>query len=354
MTILYILLAILIFGVLIAIHEFGHFTAAKACGVRVEEFAIGMGPVLWKKQKGETQYSLRAVPLGGFCAMTGEDEASSDPRAFTSQPAWKRIIILAAGAFMNFVLGLVIVFFLFVGAKGFYVPVLTGFMEGCPYESADGLQVGDQFYSIDGHRIYHTDEISTFLSRGGDDYDLVMIRDGKKVVLKDFHMVTLEYDGQEKKMFGFYLGNGVEEATLGKKLSHTWDTAMDFSRMVWMSLEQLIGGKVSVKELSGPVGIVDLMAETGEQAETTGDALYSIFYLAAFVAINLAIMNLLPIPALDGGRIFLLLVTWVIEHITRKKLDPKYEGYIHAGGMVLLLGLMAFVMLNDIVRIVTG
>ena len=354
MTVLYILLAVLIFGVLIAIHEFGHFAAAKACGVRVEEFAVGMGPVLWKKQKGETQYSLRAVPLGGFCAMTGEDEASDDPRAFTSQTAWKRILILVAGAFMNFVLGLVIIFCLFVSAKGFYVPVLTGFMEGCPYESADGLQAGDQFYSIDGHRIYHTDDVSTFLSRGGDDYDLVMIRGGKKVVLKDFHMVTLEYEGQERKIFGFYLGNGVEEATLGKKLSHTWDTAMDFSRMVWMSLGQLVSGQVSVKDLSGPVGIVDMMAETGEQAETTSDALYSIFYLAAFVAVNLAIMNLLPIPALDGGRVFLLLVTWVIEHITHKKLDPRYEGYIHAAGMVLLLGLMAFVMLNDIVRIVKG
>ncbi len=354
MSIVYILLAVLIFGVLIAIHEFGHFTAAKACGVRVEEFAIGMGPVLWKTRKGETQYSLRAVPLGGFCAMTGEDEASDDPRAFTSQSAWKRIIILVSGAFMNFLLGVVIIFFLFVGAQGFYVPVLTGFMEGCPYESADGLQVGDRFYSIDGHRIYHVDEVSTFLNRGGDEYDLVMIRDGEKVVLKDFHMVTLSYEGQEKKMFGFYLGNGVEKATFGTRLSHTWDTAMDFSRMVWMSLEQLIGGKVSVKELSGPVGIVDLMAETGEQAETTSDALYSIFYLAAFVAINLAIMNLLPIPALDGGRVFLLLVTWVIERITRKKLNPRYEGYIHAAGMVLLLGLMAFVMLNDIVRIVKG
>ena len=354
MTIVYILLAILIFGVLIAIHEFGHFAAAKACGVRVEEFAIGMGPVLWKKQKGETQYSLRAVPVGGFCAMTGEDEASDDPRAFTSQTPIKRIVILAAGAFMNFVLGLVIIFLLFVGAKGFYVPVLTGFMDGCPYESAEGLQAGDQFYKIDGHRIYRTDDVSTFLSRGGDSYDLVLIRDGRKVKLNDFYMVTREYEGQEKKMFGFYLGNGVEEASFGKKLSHTWDTAMDFSRTVWMSLGQLIGGEVGVKDLSGVVGIVDLMAETGEQAESTGDALYSIFYLAAFVAVNLAIMNLLPLPALDGGRIFLLAVTWVIEHVTRRKLDPKYEGYIHAGGMVLLLGLMAFVMFNDIVRIVTG
>ena len=167
-------------------------------------------------------------------------------------------------------------------------------------------------------------------------------------------MVPIEYEGQEHKMFGFYLGNAVEEATFGKKLSHTWDTAMEFCRMVWMSLEMLFEGDVSVKELSGPVGIVDLMAETGEQSATVQDAIFNILYLGAFIAVNLAIMNLLPIPALDGGRIFFLLITWLIESITRKKFNPKYEGYIHGAGMILLLALMAFVMLNDILRIVKG
>ena len=177
MTIVYILFAILIFGVLIGIHEFGHFVTAKACGVKVEEFSIGMGPALFKKQKGETLYSLRAIPLGGYCAMLGEDEENADPRAFTSQAPWKRAIILSAGAAMNFLLGLVVIFCLFLSAKGFYVPVLTGFMDGCPYESVEGLQAGDQFYKIDGHRIYHTEDVGTFLSRGGDNYDLVVIRD---------------------------------------------------------------------------------------------------------------------------------------------------------------------------------
>ena len=354
MTIVYILFAILIFGVLIGIHEFGHFVTAKACGVRVEEFSIGMGPALFKKQKGETLYSLRAIPLGGYCAMLGEDEENADPRAFTSQAPWKRAIILSAGAAMNFLLGLVVIFCLFLSAKGFYVPVLTGFMDGCPYESVEGLQAGDQFYKIDGHRIYHTEDVGTFLSRGGDNYDLVVIRDGEKVKINDYYMVPIEYEGQEHKMFGFYLGNAVEEATFGKKLSHTWDTAMEFCRMVWMSLEMLFEGDVSVKELSGPVGIVDLMAETGEQSATVQDAIFNILYLGAFIAVNLAIMNLLPIPALDGGRIFFLLITWLIESITRKKLNPKYEGYIHGAGMILLLALMAFVMLNDILRIVKG
>ena len=351
MTILYILFAILIFGILIAIHEFGHFITAKACGVRVEEFSVGMGPALWKKQKGETLYALRAVPIGGYCAMAGEDESSEDPRAFTNQPVWKRAIILAAGAFMNFLLGLLIILCLYASATAFRAPVLTDFMEGCPYERADGLQQGDRFYKINGHRIYQYYDVADFLSQGDGVYDLVMIRDGKKIKLMDFEMVPLEYEGQSSKMYGFYFG--YEEATLGVKLRYSWGTAMEFGRMVWMGLRQLVTGQVGVKDMSGPVGIVDLMAETGEQAASTADAVYNILYLGAFIAVNLAIMNLLPIPALDGGRIFLLLITWLIESISRKKLDPKYEGYIHAGGMALLLLLMAVVMFNDIVRIVS-
>ena len=352
MTILYILFAILIFGVLIAVHEFGHFATAKACGVKVEEFAIGMGPAIWKKQKGETLYALRAVPVGGYCAMAGEDEASDDPRAFTNQAPWKRILILCAGAFMNFLLGLLVIFCLYAGAEAFRAPVLAGFMEGCPYESAQGLREGDRFYKIDGHRIYQYYDVSDFLGKGDGVYDLVLIRDGKKLKLEDFAMVPVEYEGYENKMYGFYFG--YEEATLPVKLRYTWDTAMEFGRMVWMSLEMLVKGQVGLKDMSGPVGIVDLMAETGNQAESTSDAVYNILYLGAFIAVNLAVMNMLPIPALDGGRVFFLLVTWLIESLTRRHLDPKYEGYVHAGGMVLLLGLMAVVMFNDIIKIVTG
>ena len=352
MTVLYIIIAILLFGVLIAVHELGHFAAAKACGVKVEEFAIGMGPALLKKKKGETVYSLRCVPFGGFCAMTGEDESSEDPRAFTNQAAWKRVIILAAGSFMNFLLGLLIVLILYSNAAAFHAPVLTDFMEGCPYESEAGLHVGDRFYSIDGKRIYQYYNVSDFLSKGDGTYDLVLIRDGKKVKLEHFELVPIAYEGQPNKMYGFYFG--YDEATPGVKLKNAWYTCMEFGRMVWMSLGELFSGNVGVKDLSGPVGIVDMMAETGQQAASVADALYSIFYFGAFIAVNLAVMNMLPIPALDGGRVFLLLVTWVIETISRKKLNPKFEGYIHAAGMILLLGLMAFVMLNDIIRIVTG
>ena len=352
MIILYVILAILLFGVLIAIHELGHFMVAKACGVRVDEFSIGMGPAIFKRQKGETLYSLRCVPIGGFCAMAGEDEQSSDPRAFTNQAPWKRVLILAAGSFMNFLLGLLIVVILYSSATGFRAPVLEGFMDGCPYTGEEGLQVGDRFYSVDGHRIYQYYDVSDFLTQGDGSYDLVLIRDGKKLRLNDFELTPVEYEGYENKMYGFYFG--YDEATLGTKLQYSWNTTMEFGRWVWMGLSQLVSGEVGVKDMSGPVGIVDLMAETGEQAESVSDAVYNILYLGAFIAVNLAMMNMLPIPALDGGRIFLLLVTWIIELVSQKRLDPKYEGYIHAAGMVLLLGLMAFVMFNDIVRIVTG
>ena len=353
MSIFYILFAILIFGVLIAIHEFGHFAVAKACGVKVEEFAVGMGPALLKKQKGETLYSLRVIPIGGYCAMAGEDSSSEDPRAFTNAALWKRLLILCAGSFMNFLLGLLVVLLLYANAAGFRAPIIDSFMDGCPYEGSEALQAGDRFYKIDGHRIYQYYDVSDYLSRSEDGvHDIVVIRDGKKVALKDFPMVPVEYEGYENKMYGFYFG--VEEATLPVKLRNAWETCMGFSRMVWDGLQQLVTGKVGVKDLSGPVGIVDLMAETGEQAASLADALFDILYLGAFIAVNLAIMNMLPIPALDGGRVFLLLVGGAIEAVTHKKLDPKYEGYIHAAGMILLLALMAFVMFNDILRIVRG
>ena len=349
MTFVYILFAVLIFGILIAVHEFGHFSVAKLCGVKVNEFSIGMGPALWKKQKGETLYSLRAVPLGGYCAMEGEDEDSGDPRAFVVQPAWKRILILCAGSFNNFLLGLMVIFFLYLGASAFVSPTIESFVPGCPYESEEGLQVGDRFIKINGHRIFQYYDVSDFLDKGNGVYNLVLERDGSRVVLNDFAMTRRLYEGQSRELFGFNFG--YEEATFPVKIRYSWDTAMEFGRMVWMGLSQLVHGEVGLKEMSGPVGIVDLMAETGESAESTSDAVYDILYLGAFIAINLAIMNMLPIPALDGGRIFLLLVTLIIEAITRKMLNPRYEAWIHAGGMALLLALMAVIMFNDILKL---
>lgn len=351
---MYIIIAIIIFGILIAIHEFGHFTAAKLCGVKVEEFAIGMGPALFKKQKGETVYALRILPIGGFCAMAGEDEESDDPRAFTNQGFWKKFVILCAGSFMNLVLGIVLILIMYAGAQAFVTPTIDHFMDGCPYEGTEAMQAGDTFYSIDGQRIYLVSDVSSFLMRGDGVYDIVMLRDGEKVELKDFALTTkiyAEYANDGPK-YGFVFG--YTEATFGTKLEYTWNTTLEFSRLVWLGLGDLINGKVGLKDMSGPVGIVDMMNEVGQQAESTKAAADNLLYISAFIAVNLAIMNMLPIPALDGGRVFLMIVTVIIEAVSRKKLDPKYEGYIHLGGMVLLLGLMALVMYNDIAKLITG
>ena len=351
---MYIIIAIIIFGILIAIHEFGHFTAAKLCGVKVEEFAIGMGPALFKKQKGETVYALRILPIGGFCAMAGEDEESDDPRAFTNQGFWKKFVILCAGSFMNLVLGIVLILIMYAGSQAFVTPTIDHFMDGCPYEGAEAMQPGDTFYSIDGQRIYLVSDVSSFLIRGDGVYDIVMLRDGEKVELKDFALTTKTYAeyADEGPKYGFVFG--YTEATFGAKLEYTWNTTLEFSRLVWLGLGDLINGRVGLKDMSGPVGIVDMMNEVGQQAESAKAAADNLLYISAFIAINLAIMNMLPIPALDGGRVFLMIVTVIIEAVSRKKLDPKYEGYIHLGGMVVLLGLMALVMYNDIAKLITG
>ncbi|MEA4965270.1 MAG: M50 family metallopeptidase [Oscillospiraceae bacterium] len=350
---MYILLAILIFSVLIVIHEFGHFVAAKACGVQVNEFSIFMGPKLLQKKGKETTYTLRLIPIGGYCAMEGEDDTSENPRAFTSAKFWKRATILVAGSFMNFLLGFAIVLCLYASADAFAVPVIDSFYEGCPYESAEAFQVGDRILSVDGKAIYLYTDLDMFLSRSTEQvYDIVVERDGREVELKDFSMpkVAYEVDGQTEYRYGFYFGH--EGATLGVRLRNAWYTSVDFARMVWISLGDLIGGKVSINDMSGPVGIVSVISETGESAESTAAGVSDVLYLGAFIAVNLAVMNMLPIPALDGGRIFLLIITCAVEAVTRKKVNPKYEGYIHAAGMILLLAFMAFITLKDVIKLV--
>jgi regulator of sigma E protease len=349
---MYIILAILIFGILIGIHELGHFTAAKALGVKVNEFSIGMGPALFKRQKGETLYALRALPIGGYCAMEGEDEESGDPRALAVQPAWKKLIILVAGSFMNFLLGFVLIIAVFMGGA-FSTPTVTGFMDGCPYQGENALQVGDTFYKIDGHRIWFTSNVGQFLDRGDGTYEVTVLRDGEKVTLSDFGLKKLDYPEQETPMYGFNFG--VRETGVLASLKYSWFCAMDFVRDVWMALSDLVSGAVGIKDLSGPVGIVNMMNSVGQESAAAGGvgaAISNLVYFGAFIAINLAVMNLLPLPALDGGRVFFLLINGLSALIIKKRIPAKYEGYVHAVGMVLLLGLMAVVMYNDIAGLI--
>ena len=350
----YILAAILVFGVLIAVHELGHFMAAKACGVRVNEFSIGMGPALWKKQKGETQYSLRLLPVGGFCAMEGEEEDSDDPAALNNQGFWAKLLIFVAGAAMNFIAGLLIILVLYAGAKAFYEPVITDFADGCPLESAEGLQTGDRIVRIDGERVYVYSDIRLLLGLNKTGvFDLVVERNGEKVTLTDFPMAPQTYtdqNGASYTSYGLYFG--AEKATLGRKLSYTWNNAVDFVRLVRLSLQMLLTGEAGVKDLSGPVGIVSTMTQVGEQAGSVRAAVENIAYLAALIAVNMAVMNLLPLPALDGGKIFFLVINAIGILLFKKQIPAKYENYIHSAGLVLLLALMAVITLSDVWKLV--
>ena len=352
---LYIVIAILLFGFLIAIHEFGHFITAKAFGVRVNEFAIGMGPAIFSKQKGETLYALRAFPVGGYCAMEGEDEDSEDPRSFGAQKGWKRLVILAAGAFMNFLAGLVLILLLFFGAQAFTTPVISGFMDGFPLEGEQGLMAGDRIVSINGERIYLYNDVTLFLNRGsGEPYDVVVERDGQRIVLNDLPLELREYtvDGQSVTRYGLYFA--VEEATVGAKLRNSWYNAIDFVRLVRISLTDLVTGNAGLKDMTGPVGIVDTITQVGSQSASVRIALENILYFGALIAVNLAVMNLLPLPALDGGRIFFLLINGTWMFLFRRRIDPKYEGYVHLAGLVALLALMTVVTFNDLARIFGG
>ena len=353
MIVFYILLAILLFGVLILVHEFGHFITAKLFGIQVNEFSLFMGPAIWKKQKGETLYSIRCIPIGGYCAMEGEDEDSENPRAFTNAKVWQRFLVLIAGAVMNLVLGLVLTLvFVSVRYDGIPDTRITGFEPACPYQSEEGLQVGDDLYSIDGERIYVLNDfyIVTEILSKDEVYDIVVIRDGEKVELKDFELKKLDYNGDLR--YGFNLD--YREKTLGSVLDFAWNQFIDFANQIRLSVKMIVNGDASVKDLSGPVQIVDMAAEVGAQSATVGMGVLNVLYLFAMIAVNLAIVNLLPIPALDGGRAVCLLITWAAEKILRRRINPKYEGYLHGTFMILLLILMAVITFKDVFQIFGG
>lgn len=352
-TVLLVIVGIILFGLLIAVHEFGHFITAKLCGVKVNEFAIGMGPKLFSRQGKETLYSLRLFPIGGFCAMEGEDEDTADPRSFQKAKAWKKFLILIAGATMNFLIGVLIFVGLYLGIQNYGVEAVGDF-EPWSALPQQGLQVGDEFLSVDGHKILVSGDASIFLDRAGDYADIEVLRDGQRIVLEDVNMARTAVtgaDGQVYQRLGVTLATKVYPATLGDKLRLAWNHSMNTIRLVWMGLGDLVTGKVGLRDVSGPVGIVDMMGQVAGQAETAASAFLSILSLVAFIAINLAVMNLLPIPALDGGRIFFLFVNLIFTAVTKKRLDPKYEGVVNAVFLVGLLVFMAVVAASDVMKI---
>lgn len=354
LIVFYIVLAVLLFGVLILVHEFGHFFTAKLSGVQVNEFSLFMGPALWKKQRGETLYALRCIPIGGYCAMEGEDGDSDNPRAFTNAKVWKRLIILAAGSAMNFLTGLFIIALLIAfTAKGIPGRTVTQIAPDRPFDNAQGLQIGDEIVSVDGEHVYIQQDITILLDRDPDGrHDLTVLRNGEKTELKNVPLQRDYMDQYGEAKYGF--STDVRARSVGSILSYTWNQSMDFVRMVRLGLSDLFTGRAGIKDMSGPVGIGSAVVEMGVQSESVGLGILNVLNLFAFIAINLAVMNLLPIPALDGGRIVCLLVTAAIEKITRRKINPKYEGYLHAGFMILLLAFMAFITFKDVFQIIGG
>ena len=351
-----IIFAILMFSVLIFVHELGHFMTAKLFGVQVNEFSMFMGPAIWKKQVGETLYAIRCIPFGGYCAMEGEDEDTDNPRSFQKADWWKRVIILVAGSFMNLLTGIVIYCFLFLPQPQIVEPAIVEFTECCTFNTEDGLRLDDVILQIDGEKVYSNADISTLLSFSPDGvHDLLIERDGEKLRFEDFAMTHLHEneDGTTYRHYGFAFGKAVD-ASLGQRMKFVWNTCLDNIRMVRLSLQMLFTGQAGLQDMSGPVGIVSQMSEIAEQSETAKLAFLNLLSVCAFIAINLAVMNLLPIPALDGGRVVALLITAAIEKVIGRKIDSKYEGYIHGAGMILLLGLMAVIMFKDIFVIVKG
>lgn len=352
-----VIFAIFLFSVLIFVHELGHFTAAKLSGVQVNEFSMFMGPAIWKKQVGETLYAIRCIPIGGYCAMEDEDGGSDNPRSFDKAAWWKRLIILAAGAAMNFLIGVVlmVIVVLMVSVclpgKQTAVPVIASFEDYATVNGENGLQAGDRIVEVDGEKLYSYSDFSMILSLNpGDVHDITVRRNGEKVVLKDFllekHEVTLE-NGSTGLRYG--INFTLSTPNFWEKLGMAWNQSLDTVRMVRLSLQMLLGGKVGIKDMSGPVGIVSEMSKVAAASDSKVTALLNMLYFGGFIAINLAVMNLLPIPALDGGRIVCLLITVVVEAITKKKINPKYEGYLHGAGMILLLALMAIIMFKDVI-----
>ena len=351
-----ILFAILLFSILIFVHELGHFVAAKLSGVQVNEFSMFMGPALWKKQVGETLYSIRLIPMGGYCAMEGEDTDTDSPRSFQKAAWWKRLIILVAGSFMNFLIGVLLMVLVYLPAQQVVDPVIDSFESFATVDDGAGLQAGDRILEVDGEKIYVYSDFSMILGLNpGDYHDLVVERGGQRVELPDFrmekHEVTNE-DGTKQLLYG--MNFTLKELTFAGKLDYAWRQCLDTVRLVKLSLQMLLTGQAGLSEMSGPVGIVQQMTVVAENSESSLDALLNMVYFGAFIAINLAVMNLLPIPALDGGRVVGLLLTTGVEAVTKKKIDPKYEGYLHGAGMVFLLGLMAVLMFKDIFVIIRG
>ena len=347
--VLYVILAILIFGLLIFIHEGGHFFFARLFKVTVKEFAIGMGPSLFtkKSKKSGISYSVRLLPFGGFVSMEGEDEVSDDPNAFNKKPVWQRIIIVAAGALTNIIVGILVMTVVVCTSKTLGTTIVANVPEGtATYEA--GLQQYDEITEIDGKKVHISDELLyQIMRRGIEPIDITVLRDGKEIVFEDITFPTEVVDGAlfASADFGVY-GIAKKDYTLPLILKHSFFRSTYTVTMIWESLYDLVTGRYGVDAVSGPVGVTETLTDAIDNDVKTGSN--SFIYMAVVISMNLGVMNLLPLPALDGGRLVFL----IIEAIRRKPLKAEIEGYIHFAGIVILMLLMVLICIKDVVKII--
>ena len=336
------LVAILCFLVLIIIHEFGHFIAAKSLGVRVNEFAVGFGPKLFSKQWGETKYSFCLIPFGGYCAMEGEDEGSEDERAFCNKKPWRRFLIVAMGAIFNLVFGLILIAIILAPVDRFTTTKIADFREDA-VSAKHGLEVDDKIIEVDGRHIFATYDLSyAFTNVKDGKIDMVVERDGKKVELKDVEFLSETMDGINFLTVDFYVYG--QEKTVTSFISNTFKTAASHCAVIWRSLIDLVSGKYGISAMSGPVGVTTVIGTAAKQS------LSDLLNIMALITINLGMFNLLPIPALDGGRLLFI----IVEMIFRKPIPQKYEAWVHGIGFALLIAFMLFITASDILKLITG
>lgn len=355
-----VVIAIVVFCVIILLHEFGHFIAAKLCGIYVKEFALGMGPVIFKKQGKETTYAIRALPIGGSCSFEedlGEDiddagnvvQTPPNPRAFNRKPVWQRMIVILAGPIMNLLLGYIVVIISLCTAPVMASTTIAEFRDQSV--SSNVLQVNDEILSIDGTTIFSISDVTYKLQnsdRRSDDgnlvFDFTVRRNGEKVVLKDVEFMTTENsDGSTGIYFDFRVYQ--LEKTFINVVTEAFRECASTARLIFMTLIDLIRGKYGLNTLSGPIGVGTIIAEAVSKY-TFSDFMY----IVSLITINVGVFNLVPIPALDGCRFVFL----VIEAIRRKPVKPQVEGMVHFVGFILLMLIMVVAMYNDIARLITG
>ena len=341
--VLYIIYAILIFLLLIFVHETGHLVSAKISGIRVNEFALGMGPKLISFTRGETQYSFRAIPFGGYCAMEGENDESDDPRAFGKKPARIRAFVLFAGSVMNVLLAVVMISLIifYVGTPS---RVLATVDEGKP-AYADGLRAGDEIVAINGSAVKGWDDIAPMLRviaeadpEGDPALALTVLRDGEELTVRTHFYkeangalkvgITPKFTRNAAYFFTSFKNGAIETVLMTK--------------MMYEVLGDLFTGKAGMDMLTGPVGIVVTVGDVAPYG------MVNLFYLAALISLNLGIINLVPFPALDGGRLLFLL----IRKITGKAITDEIEGRVHLIGIIVLFAFMALITFQDIGRFI--